>query len=138
MHEKQTKHPYLVFYDGSCIFCNAVVNFIIRHDRKAKIRFVAIQSKKGQDLLQYLPEKYTHIDSILFKEQNIFHIKSTAAFRIAWNMGGIWKVFIVFLIIPARIRNVFYNIIARNRYKWFGKYNNCLVPDDSIRERFVS
>jgi predicted DCC family thiol-disulfide oxidoreductase YuxK len=126
----------IVLFDGVCNFCNSSVQFIIKQDRTGSLRFASLQSSTGQALLK----KYAipaDVDSVIYIENNIAYTKSDAALKIARYFGGFWKLLSVFNIIPVFIRNFFYNIIARNRYKWFGKRDTCMIPSPEIRARFI-
>ena len=126
----------IVLFDGVCNFCNSSVQFIIRHDKSKALKFASLQSNTGQELIA----KYNipkDVDSVIFIENGNAFIKSEAALRIADNFGGVWKMMRILKVIPAFIRNLFYDIIARNRYKWFGKKETCMIPSPEIRNRFM-
>jgi predicted DCC family thiol-disulfide oxidoreductase YuxK len=129
-------HP-VVFFDGVCNLCNASINFIIVRDTNDKFRFAPLQSEYAQRHFLKTSEKLLDIDSIILFENNRFYIKSTAALRIARHLGGFWQLFYAFIIIPPFIRNFIYDIIARNRYRWFGKREQCMIPDEKIRIKFL-
>jgi predicted DCC family thiol-disulfide oxidoreductase YuxK len=128
----------LVLFDGFCNLCNASVQFIIKHDKKDKFRFAAIQSEVGQQII-----KTNHIDTvitdsiILYSEKNGIFYKSTAALRIAMALGFPICVLGIFLIIPPFLRNWVYDFIAKNRYKWYGKRDNCMVPSPELQKKFI-
>jgi predicted DCC family thiol-disulfide oxidoreductase YuxK len=126
----------IVLFDGVCNFCNSSVQFIIRNDTTNSLKFASLQSELGQQLIA------THnlskeLDSVIFIENNQAYIKSKAALKIANYFGGFWKIFQVFNIIPSFIRDFFYDIIANNRYKWFGKKDSCMLPSPEVRSRFL-
>ena len=126
----------IVLFDGVCNFCNSSVQFIIRHDKSKALKFASLQSNTGQELIA----KYNipkDVDSVIFIENGNAFTKSEAALRIADNFGGVWKMMRILKVIPAFIRNLFYDIIARNRYKWFGKKETCMIPSPEIRNRFM-
>ncbi len=126
----------IVLFDGVCNFCSSSVQFIIKHDKSNSLKFTSLQSTTGQQLLaQYNIAK--EVDSVIFIDGGRAYIKSDAAFQIAKYFRGLWKASRVFLIVPAFIRNFFYDIIAKNRYKWFGKKDSCMIPALEIRERFI-
>jgi len=127
----------VILFDGICNFCNGTVNFIIDKDKKKKFKFAALQSEAGQKVLNKFNLNVTDFDTIILTEGSKYYEKSTAALRIAKRLGGIWKLFYVFIIIPTFIRNFFYDIIAKNRYKWFGKRDSCRIPKSEERERFL-
>lgn len=126
----------IVLFDGVCNYCNRWVNFIIRHDKQKKFRFAALQSNTGKKLLkQYsISEKE---DSVVLIYNEKAHIKSTAGIHIMYHLGSIYSLVFMFIIIPAYIRDFYYDIIARNRYKWWGKKEVCMIPTQDIKDRFL-
>ena len=127
----------MILFDGVCNFCNGTVNFIMARDKKQRFKFAALQSEAGQNILGKFNLKITDFDTIILAESNGYYEKSTAALKIAKELGGIWKLFYAFIIIPTFIRNFFYNIIAKNRYRWFGKREKCRVPTPKEHEKFL-
>jgi predicted DCC family thiol-disulfide oxidoreductase YuxK len=126
----------VVLFDGVCNFCNSSVQFIIKHDSTNSLKFASLQSNFGQDLIS----KYNlskSLDSVIYFEDFNIYIKSKAAFKIASNFSGIWKLLLIFKILPTALTDFFYDIIANNRYKWFGKSDSCMLPSKEIRDRFI-
>ena len=130
------KHPIILF-DGVCNLCNGLVNFVVRHDSKAKFQFAALQSDAGQKLLNQFSLPTNDFDTFVLVEDKYCYKKSTAALRVFKVLGGFWSLLYVFIVIPRPIRNVVYNLIASNRYKLFGKKDKCLVPTPEIKARFL-
>lgn len=128
----------IILFDGVCNLCNKSVQFIIRHDTKKNYRFASLQSKSGQNLLQQYKIPQTQYQSIVLIENNQAYTQSTAALKVAKNLNGPVKLFTVFNIVPPAIRNTVYNFIARNRYKWFGKKESCMVPTVDVKARFLN
>ena len=127
----------IVLFDGVCNYCNAMVNFAIRHDKKALLKFSPLQSEAGKRL----KEEYKiapGVDSVILIDNGKAYTHSDAAIRIAKYLQWPAKAFFGFIIVPKFIRQPFYKWIARNRYKWFGKKNECMVPTKEVRERFLS
>ena len=135
MQLSDTNHPLLLF-DGLCNFCNKWVNFIIRHDKEKKIRFTALQSDAGKDLIKKFNLPSNEDTVILIDDGKVF-TKSSAALRIMKLIGGIYYPLFLFIVIPKYIRDFCYDSIARNRYKWWGKRNECMVPTEDIKDRFI-
>lgn len=135
MNESQ-QHSIILF-DGVCNFCNSSVQFIIRRDRKGRFRFASLQSKAGRELLtrHHVPDR---IDSIVLMDQGRCYTESTAVLRIAWRLGGMWRAAAILLAVPKPMRDPLYRYAARNRYRWFGKRQACMLPTADIRERFLS
>jgi len=127
----------VILFDGVCNFCNAGVNFIIRQDKKKVFRFAALQSEAGQQLLKdyYLPTK--GFESFVLIDNGIVYQKSTAGLRVYGKLAWYWRWTQVFWIVPKGIRDAVYNFIARNRYKWFGKKDTCMIPTADLRSRFL-
>lgn len=127
----------IVLFDGVCNFCDASVNFIIDRDKKNIFKFAALQSEKGQEILDYFKLPKDDFDSFVFIENDKVFKKSSAALRIAKKLGGVWKIFYPFIIIPEFIRDFFYNLIAKNRYKLFGKKDACRIPTPELKQKFL-
>lgn len=128
------KEPIILF-DGECIFCNGAVQFIIKHDQKGYFHFAALQSSFGEKLLKDHPE-LSSIDSIILVQSGLIKIESSAALHIAKKLNGWPKLCYGFILIPKTIRDYFYRLIAKNRYKFFGKNETCMIPSKDIRDRF--
>jgi predicted DCC family thiol-disulfide oxidoreductase YuxK len=127
----------IVLFDGVCKFCNAGVNFLIDHDRKAKLRFAALQSATGQALLEKFGLRKTNFDTMILVEGEHHSTRSTAALRIATYLDGWWWLACMALFVPPFLRDYAYNILARNRYRWFGTLDTCRMPTPTLRERFL-
>ena len=129
--------PPVVLFDGVCNLCNSSVQFLIRRDKHERLRFASLQSEFGQETLKKfnLPEK--EFNSFVFLENEKIYLRSAAALRIAYYLGGCWRIFQIFWIVPPFIRNAIYDLIARNRYKWFGKKTECMMPSPELKKRFL-
>ena len=128
-------HNRIVLFDGLCNLCNASVHFIIRNDPKSKFKFASLQSDFARKLLKDFPE--SDQDSVLYFEEGQLLERSSAALHIAKQLDGLWPVCYVFIIIPPFIRDGVYQWVAKNRYRWFGKRAECMVPNDELKARFV-
>lgn len=127
----------IIIYDGVCHLCNSSVNFILKRDTKKIFRFSPQQSEFAKNILNENHDAASAGDTIiLFMDGKILH-RSDAALKILMLLGGKWKVFSVFYLLPKFLRNALYNLIARNRYKWFGREDNCIIPSPEIQERFI-
>jgi predicted DCC family thiol-disulfide oxidoreductase YuxK len=132
------QHKKIILFDGLCNLCNASVQFIIKRDTKDVFRFVSLQSNLGQKLLQQLPISTQKIDSIiLYESDKVFYYKSKAIFEIVNNIGGIFYCLLIFKWLPIAITNTIYDYIAKNRYRWFGKKEQCLVPTKDLQSKFL-
>ncbi|TQR16364.1 thiol-disulfide oxidoreductase DCC family protein [Psychrobacillus soli] len=126
----------IILFDGECNFCDASVQFIIKRDPHGYFRFAALQSDVGEDLKKkhLIADK---LDSVIVIDNNTVYDSSDAALAICRHLNGIWKGFYLLKVIPKSFRNSVYKIIAKNRYKWFGKKDNCMIPTPDIRDRFL-
>ncbi|HZS48949.1 MAG TPA: DCC1-like thiol-disulfide oxidoreductase family protein [Blastocatellia bacterium] len=141
MTTTNTKPGPVLLYDGVCGFCNKTIQTILKNDQKGTLRFAALQSDYGQSVIARHQELKS-VDSVVWVESDgnggeKVSIRSRAALKVMNYLGGIWKLFLVFYIVPAPIRDIFYNLIAKYRYRFFGKYDTCLLPDKQVRARFI-
>jgi predicted DCC family thiol-disulfide oxidoreductase YuxK len=127
----------LVLFDGVCNLCNSSVDFIVRHDKKGVFKFASLQSDLGQQIMQKFNLPIQKYDSVLLIKKNKALKKSTAALEIARQLSGAWFLFYGFILVPAFIRNLVYDLIAQNRYRWFGKKETCRLPTLAERGRFL-
>ena len=130
----------ILLFDGVCNLCNGLVRFIIRKDRKEKIKFVPIQA--AEQCIGPLLEKFDlvpdDLETVIYISGNRIYIKSSAILHVLKDIGGFWRIFYGFIIIPRFIRDLFYNLIARSRYRIFGKRNSCMVLSPDTEKRFFS
>ena len=135
---KLSNEKFLVLFDGVCNLCNASVQYIIKHDKKDRFRFTAIQSEIGQEIIKTHQIDTFKMDSIILYSEKIgISYKSTAALKIAMVLGFPISVLGVFMIIPPFLRNWVYDFIAKNRYKWYGKRESCMVPNPEFKKKFI-
>jgi predicted DCC family thiol-disulfide oxidoreductase YuxK len=127
----------IILFDGICNLCNSSVQFIIRRDKKKKFLFASLQGKTGQELLQRFQLPADHFNSFILVDGEKVYTRSAGALRTLKELGGGWSLFYAFIILPRFIRDAVYNWIARNRYKWFGKREECMIPTPELRERFL-
>ncbi|ANF98712.1 thiol-disulfide oxidoreductase DCC [Paenibacillus bovis] len=132
----QGEHP-IVLVDGVCHFCQGATKFIIKRDPKGIFHFASIQSEVGQKLMQKGGLRTDTMDTFVLIEKGQFYTRSTAALRIARRLRYAWPLLYAFIVVPKVLRNSVYNLIARNRYRWFGKSDQCMLPTPEIRERFI-
>lgn len=127
----------IILFDGVCNLCNASVQFIIKRDSKKIFLFSSLQSDASQDiLLQYNLEKLD-FDTIILLDNGIIYDKSTAILKIIRKLSGFYKLGYIFIIVPKFIRDYVYKIISKNRYKWFGKRDACMIPTEELKLRFL-
>lgn len=135
--QEVAKNKTVVLFDGVCNLCNSAINFVIDHDKNNNFYFASLQSEFGQALLTHFGKNTDDFDSMIVYENGKIKTKSTAALRIAAGLSGGWKFFSIFKIVPAFLRNAVYNLIAKNRYKWFGKKNECRIPTPELKAKFI-
>ncbi len=129
----------IILFDGVCNLCNGAVQFVIERDKNDVFRFAALQSEVGQKLVKERGIDTETIDSIILIEPNVaYYTKSTAALKIAEDLNGFWSTTSIFLWIPEGIRNIVYDFIAKNRYKWYGKKQECMIPTPELKNKFLS
>ena len=128
----------IILFDGVCNLCNSSINFIIDRDTERRFRFASLQSVEGEALLRQhgLIIKAT-LDSVILIENEKVYQKSAAALRIARHLGGAWPLLGIFWLVPSFLRDAVYNLIARNRYRWFGRQESCRLPTPELKERFL-
>ena len=133
------KGKKIILFDGVCILCDSSVQYVIKHDKKDIFKFVAIQSDLGQKILNHIGINSKNIDSVVLYEPGVaYYYKSTAAIIIAKNLSGLFTLATVFKLIPTKIRNLVYDYVAKNRYKWYGKKEQCLLPTEALKGKFLS
>lgn len=127
----------IVLFDGVCNYCNSVVNQLIRHDREGVLRFAALQSSGGQQLLQKHGLPLQYFDSFILIDGGKVYKKSSAAIRLYNKLGWQWKWTQLFKIVPLFIRDGIYDYFAKHRYYWFGRKDECMIPTADVRSRFL-
>lgn len=128
----------IVLFDGVCNLCDNAVQFIIKHDKKDVFRFASLQSEIGQEICKHIGIDASKIDSIILYEPGIaYYYKSEAALNIASDLGGPVSLLSIFKVLPSRFSNVVYDFIARNRYKWYGKKESCMIPTVELKSKFL-
>lgn len=130
-------HPVILF-DGICNLCNNAVQFVLKHDKKKLFRFASLQSDFGKSILIKYGLPTDNFNSFVLILNGKAYTKSIAALSVAKMLSGPIKVLYGFIIVPAFIRNGVYNVIARNRYKWFGKKESCMLPSPDVAARFLN
>jgi predicted DCC family thiol-disulfide oxidoreductase YuxK len=130
-------HPIILF-DGVCNLCNSSVQYVIKHDPDAVFRFASLQGETGQQLLKQYGLSTNDMNSFVLISDNKAYTRSEAALNVAKQLTGFTKLLYGFIIVPPFIRNAVYNLIAKNRYKWFGKKDSCMIPTAALRSRFLN
>jgi predicted DCC family thiol-disulfide oxidoreductase YuxK len=133
----QEKVNRLVLFDGVCNFCNFWIQFALKRDTQEKLMFGSLQGETAQHLLPQYNIDPAIITSVIFIEDGVAYRESTAALKVCRHLNGGWKLIYALIVIPAFIRDGIYKWIGRNRYKWFGKQESCMLPTAAQRKRFV-
>jgi predicted DCC family thiol-disulfide oxidoreductase YuxK len=140
MSDMMSDRKFLVLYDGVCGLCDKTVQTLLSADKKNVLSYAALQGETAAAILKRHP-RLQGVDSIVYVrnpgENESVYVKSGAVLRIFGDVGGLWKLFTLFLIVPSFIRDGVYGIIASNRYRWFGKYDSCKMPSAATRSRFL-
>lgn len=127
----------IVFFDGVCNLCDQSVQFIIRHDHRAHFRFATLQSPLGQQILRKYGRAAEAGESVLLLRHGRLFDRSRAALEICRSLSGLWPLLYFFVIVPPVLRDWIYEWVARNRYRWFGKKEACMIPTPELRSRFI-
>ena len=133
--EKQEK---IILFDGVCNLCNGAIQFVIKRDKKDVFRYAALQSEIGQRMIAERGIDTSKTDSIILVEEGVaYFVKSDAALEIAKHLSGGWSALRIFSFIPSSIRDVVYDFIARNRYRWFGRKDQCMILTPELQAKFL-
>lgn len=144
-----SQHTNLVLFDGVCNLCNGFVRFLLRHDRRGRLTFGSLQSESARRLLSRQAEAVAGrpaadpstdtdpLTSIVYVRHGQYYTRSTAVLRILGDLGGGWRLFGILRLIPRPVRDAIYGWIARNRYRWAGKRERCMIPDPALETRFL-
>ncbi|WP_396596724.1 thiol-disulfide oxidoreductase DCC family protein [Dokdonia sp. R86516] len=127
----------IILFDGVCNLCNGAITFIIQRDKKDLFRYAPLQSEIGKELAAKHHIDLDKVDSIILVTEDKAYAKSTAALHIAKQLSAGWPLLAVFLILPKFFRDAVYDFIARNRYKWFGKKEACMIPTPELKSKFL-
>lgn len=129
---------YILLFDGVCNLCTGIVKFVIKRDRRKVFRFAALQSQSGQSLLEKFDLPVADFDTFVLIIGDKYYTKSTAVLHVLKALGGLWAVLYVYIVFPESMRDFIYDVVARTRYRIFGKKETCLVPSPEIKDRFLS
>lgn len=128
----------IILFDGVCNLCNSAVQFIIKRDKKDTFRYAALQSEIGTQLVAERAIDTSKVDSIILIEPGVaYFTKSDAALQIARSFGGLWSAMTIFSWIPKTFRDALYDLVAKNRYKWFGRKDACMIPTPELQAKFL-
>ena len=128
----------IIYFDGVCNLCNNAVQFILKNDKKKRFLFATLESDAGLNAVKQAKNGNRITESVILYYRGKYYTKSTAVLLTFKLLGGMWQILYPLILIPAFIRNAIYDLIGRNRYKWFGKKSTCSLPSAEIMERFVT
>jgi len=135
MNEEVNKK--VILFDGVCNLCSNSVQFILKRDKKNQFLFGSLQGTAGHEYLAKFNLPADTFNSFMLVEGDTLYKRSTAALRMAKHLGGGWSLLYGFIIVPKFIRDAVYNLIAKNRYKWFGKKEECWIPAPALKAKFL-
>jgi predicted DCC family thiol-disulfide oxidoreductase YuxK len=127
----------ILLFDGVCNLCNGSVQFVIKRDPKGKFLYAPLQSEVGQALLEKYGLPIETMNSVVLVENGNVFTKSDAPLQVSRSLGGFWPLASMFTLVPKFIRDRIYDWIARNRYRWFGKREACMIPTPDLKQRFL-
>jgi len=132
-----TKKEAIILFDGVCNLCNSSVRFVLKHDNKNQFLFASLQSDAAQKLLLQFNYENDKMLSLVLIENDKVYDRSTAALRIGKKLRAPWNFLHLLILVPKTIRDYVYNLVAKNRYKWFGKRDTCLIYSGEYKNRFI-
>ena len=125
----------IVFFDGVCNLCQGSVLYLIKHDKKGVLKFASLQGNYAKDFVN--ETEIQSMQSILFFDGKMLYKKSTAVLKLSRLLGGWYQLLLLGYILPRFFRDWLYNIVAKNRYRWFGKKDQCMLPSKGFENRFL-
>jgi|SRR6267378_252497 len=126
---------HILFFDGECVLCNRLMQFVFRKDKKNIFYFAHLQSEPGKKVKEQVSAE---TDTFIYVEKGKAFVKSTAVLKICRRLGGIYLLLYPLIFLPPFLRDPLYMLFSRHRYRWFGKYDTCLVPGENLRKRFLT
>lgn len=127
----------VVLFDGVCNLCNSSVNWLIDRDRSAQLKFSSLQSSYGQSVLNRYHIHGQQLETIIYLDEDKLYFRSEAILRILKQLGGIYALAFAFMLVPRFLRDGVYNLVAKYRYRWFGKRDACRIPEPDLKDRFI-
>ena len=127
----------VILFDGVCNLCNASVNWIIDRDKQNLFKFTSLQSAYGQNAVKHFGIANDYLNTVILAEDEKIYSRSTAVLRIMKHLGFPYNLTYCFIIVPEYIRDMVYKFVAKNRYKWFGKRDNCRIPEPGLKAKFI-
>lgn len=134
---KNLKDQRIIYFDGVCNLCNRAVRFIIAYDKKCVFSFSSLQSEFAGKNLKKTNGQHINYESVIYQFGGQVFIKSDVVFEVLKELGGLWKLFLVFRILPKSVLDKLYDFVAAHRYSWFGKRDRCMIPSPELKSRFL-
>ena len=128
----------IILFDGVCNLCNSAVKFVLRWDKNSVFKFASLQSDVAKKILSKVGISDMDDRTFVLIDNGKVYIRSTAALRVCRNLSGLWPFMTIFLIVPWFIRDWVYNLISKNRYRWFGKRDTCMIPSPEMKYKFLN
>nr|WP_236838800.1 thiol-disulfide oxidoreductase DCC family protein [Caldalkalibacillus salinus] len=126
-------------YDGVCNLCNSAVQFVLKRDKHDRFMYASLQSEAGQYLIRQYGLSDRQLNTFIYIDHEGYEIQSSAALRVLYGFGGTWRVLAtVGGIVPRFVRDFIYRFVARNRYRWFGQQDTCMLPSANVQRKFVA
>lgn len=130
--------PLIVFYDGYCVFCNFWVRKLCRWDTKDRLRFASLESRKAKEMVAATGFDLSKFDSVLIWDQQHYPlVESAVVFEVVRALGGFWRLLLIFKLLPSTFLNWGYRAVAKRRYRWFGKLDQCQFPETKFEHKFM-
>jgi predicted DCC family thiol-disulfide oxidoreductase YuxK len=134
---KKIVYQPLILFDGVCNLCNSSIQYIIKYDKHNKFKFASLQSDAAKDILLQFNQNNSDLNSIILIVGDEIYKKSSAILRLLKILGGLHSILYIFMIVPKPIRNWVYDYVAKNRYKWYGKKESCMIPTKELKSKFI-
>ena len=129
-------HPILLF-DGVCNLCNGAIQFVIPRDPEGTLRFAPLQSDLGETVRAAAGLSTDDLETVVLVDDGMAYTKSDAAIRVGEHLGGVYRLLSLGRLLPRGLRDRIYDFVAEHRYDWFGKKDQCMVPDGDVSDRFI-
>ena len=128
----------IILFDGICNLCNSAVNFVLKRDKNSVFKFASLQSDAAKKLLKNREVSEIDTGSFVLIDDGKVYTRSTAALRVCKHLSGLWPLMTIFMIVPRFMRDWVYNLISKNRYRWFGKRDACMIPSPGVKYKFLN
>lgn len=129
---------HIILFDGICNLCNSAVKFVLKRDKNSVFKFASLQSDVAKKLLSKTHVSNMDAGTFVLIENGKTYIRSTAALKVCKHLSGLWPFMTLFMVVPKFIRDWVYNLISKNRYRWFGKQDACMIPSPEVKDKFLN